>query len=85
MTNDQFQIRHSLVIRNFPPALPEKTSTLLAMNEPPDHQPPKYTWPRYALGMVVLGIILAVIWMTFAVLKVKRERDLTPPASGQAH
>jgi len=45
--------------------------------------PPKYKWPWFALAMVVLGIVLAVVWMTFAVLKVKRERDFSAPPAGQ--
>lgn len=54
-------------------------------NPLPEDNPPqrRYQWPWIALAMVVLGIVLAVVWMTFAVLKVKRERDFNPPPAGQ--
>jgi len=43
----------------------------------------KYKWPWIALGMVILGIVLAIVWMTFAVLKVERERDFNAPPPAQ--
>jgi hypothetical protein len=53
------------------------------MNEPENDQKPRYKWPWIALAMVVLGIVLAVVWMTFAVRKVERERDFSAPPAGQ--
>lgn len=51
------------------------------MNEPTNNPPgPKYRWPWFVLAMVVLGIVLAVVWMTFAVRKVEQQRSLNPPA-----
>jgi len=42
---------------------------------------PRYKWPWIAAGMVVLGIVLAIVWMYFAVKKVERERNYAAPAS----
>ncbi|HEX9047326.1 MAG TPA: hypothetical protein VF988_09895 [Verrucomicrobiae bacterium] len=41
--------------------------------------PRRYRWPWFAAAAVLLGIVLAVVWMLFAVKKVERERDLNSP------
>ena len=50
------------------------------MNDP-DEIPPKrnYKWPQFVLAAVVLGIILAIVWMSFAVRREERERDFNAP------
>ena len=48
------------------------------MTESPEPSP-RYRWPWFAAGFVVLGIVLAVVWMSFAVKKVERERDYNAP------
>lgn len=57
----------------------------IAMSEPGDHLPkPKYRWPWFAAAAVVLAIVLAVVWMTFAVKKVERESDFSAPLPSSA-
>ncbi len=43
--------------------------------------PPKqnYKWPWFVGTALVLGIVLAIVWMSFAVRKVERERNLNAP------
>lgn len=53
-------------------------------NEPDDKMPKRhYKWPWIFWGMIVLGIILAIIWMSFAVQKVERERGVNTPVQTQ--
>jgi protein-S-isoprenylcysteine O-methyltransferase Ste14 len=44
---------------------------------------PHYRWPWFVLAMVLLGIVLAVIWMTYAVRREKEERDFSAPLPAQ--
>ena len=37
-----------------------------------------YRWPWLVLAAVVLAIVLAVVWVGFAVKKVEQQRDFTP-------
>ncbi|HSY74659.1 MAG TPA: hypothetical protein VK810_04250 [Dongiaceae bacterium] len=50
------------------------------MNEP-DEIPPKrnYKWPWFVLAAVALGIVLAIVWMSYAVHREKQERDFNAP------
>jgi hypothetical protein len=50
------------------------------VNEP-DEIPPKqnYKWPWFVAAAVALGIILAIVWMSYAALREKQERDFTAP------
>jgi F0F1-type ATP synthase assembly protein I len=41
--------------------------------EPPPR--PRYTWPWFVLAFVLLGIALAVLWMSKAVERTRRERQ----------
>jgi len=36
---------------------------------------PRYRWPWFVLGAVVLGVVLAIIWMSREVEKIRRNRD----------
>jgi len=55
------------------------------MNTPDENSPrPKYKWPWFALAALLLAIVLAIVWMTFAVKKVERERDFSAPLPGSA-
>lgn len=50
------------------------------MNDPGENLPKQnYQWPWFALAAAVLGIVLAIVWMYFAVKKVERERDFSAP------
>ncbi|HEX3626926.1 MAG TPA: hypothetical protein VH280_16070 [Verrucomicrobiae bacterium] len=40
---------------------------------------PRYKWPRYVLAGVIIFLVAAVVWMTFEVHKLKRERDFSAP------
>jgi hypothetical protein len=43
-----------------------------------------YLWPWLVGAAVVLGIALAIVWMSFAVKKVERERDVNAPLPSSA-
>jgi hypothetical protein len=42
---------------------------------------PPYKWPRFVLAAVVLGAVLAVIWMSFAVRRLREYRNPNLPPS----
>jgi hypothetical protein len=50
----------------------------LQMSEP-NENPRRYKWPWFVLAAVALGIVLAIVWMSFAVHREKRERDFNAP------
>lgn len=55
------------------------------MNEPgASLPPPNYKWPWLALAAVLLAVVLAIVWMTFAVKKVEQERDFSAPMPDSA-
>ncbi len=55
------------------------------MNESEDNAPkPNLKWPWFAAAAVLLGIVMAVIFMTFAVKKVESERDFSAPLPSSA-
>jgi hypothetical protein len=41
--------------------------------------PRRYRWPWLVAAAVALGLVLAVIWVAFAVKTVERERDYNAP------
>ena len=45
------------------------------MNE----KPRRYRWPWFVLAAFVLFVLLAIVWMSFAVRTVEQERDLNTP------
>ena len=53
------------------------------MNEPKE-KPRQYKWPWFVAMMVLLGIALAIVWVSFAVKKVERERDANAPLPNSA-
>jgi hypothetical protein len=53
------------------------------MNEP-NENPRRYQWPWFAAAAVALGVALAILWMSFAVKKVERERDVNAPLPDSA-
>ena len=50
-----------------------------AMNNP-NESPRRYRWPWLVAAAVALGLALAIVWVSFAVKKVERERDVITPA-----
>jgi bacteriorhodopsin len=55
------------------------------MSDPADNLPkPTYKWPWFAAAAAVLAIVLAIVWMTFAVKKVESERDFSAPLPSSA-
>ena len=48
------------------------------MNEP-DEMPRRYRWPWFVLAAVVLAVVLAVIWMSYAVKRERQQRDFSAP------
>jgi bacteriorhodopsin len=46
--------------------------------------PHRYKWPWFALAAVVLAVTLAVVWVSFAVKKVERERGVDAPVPAGA-
>lgn len=39
---------------------------------------PRYRWPWFVLGGVVLGAVLAVLWMSAEVQRVRQQRQPNP-------
>ena len=55
------------------------------MNEPDDNRPkPNYQWPWFVLAAVVLGVVLAVVWMSYAVKRERQQRDFSAPLPSSA-
>ena len=60
-----------------------KTETV--MNKAGEYPPKRnYQWPWIVGAVVVLGIALAIVWMSFAVRKVERERSVNAPLPNSA-
>lgn len=50
------------------------------MNESGNELPkPTYKWPWFVLAAVVLGVVLAVVWMSYAVKHERDQRDFSAP------
>jgi hypothetical protein len=44
-----------------------------------DSDRPHYRWPKFLLAGVILGIVLAIIWVSFAVRNVRQTHDPFAP------
>jgi hypothetical protein len=52
----------------------------------PEHAPrPQYRWPWFVAAAVVLAIVLAVLWMSKEVQRIKRIREANPPPRTAIH
>jgi hypothetical protein len=50
------------------------------MNEPNETLPQRrYLWPWFVLAAFVLAVVLAVVWMSFAVKREREQRDYSAP------
>lgn len=47
--------------------------------------PQNYRWPWFVLAMVLLGIVLAIVWMSYAVHREREERNFSAPLPTQGH
>jgi hypothetical protein len=41
---------------------------------------PRYTWPWFVLAGLILAILLAVLWMSIEVRRMRQIRELNSPA-----
>jgi hypothetical protein len=46
--------------------------------------PRRYKWPWFVLAAFLLSVVLAVLWMSFEIRKVERERNMNAPLPGNA-
>jgi len=44
-----------------------------------EEKPRRYRWPWFVLAAFVVFVLLAIVWMSFAVRSVKRERNFNAP------
>ena len=64
---------------------PDSCDTPIAMNEPGDNLPKQhYKWPWFVLAAVVLAVVLAVVWMSYAVKHERDQRDFSAPLPSSA-
>lgn len=48
-------------------------------NPDDDQKTPPLKWPKFALAAVILFLLLAIFWMSVAVNKLHRERQIDAP------
>jgi hypothetical protein len=48
------------------------------MNEP-NENPRRYQWPWFVAAAVILAVVLAVVWMGFAVKHERDQRNFSAP------
>jgi len=41
--------------------------------------PQRYRWPWFVLAAFLLGVVLAIVWMSYAVHRERQERDVNAP------
>jgi hypothetical protein len=56
-----------------------------AMSDPapqtkPESEKPSYTWPWFVLAAFLLAVLLAVLWMSSEVRRMRQIRELNAPA-----
>jgi hypothetical protein len=47
-----------------------------------NENPRRHQWPWFVLAAFLLAVALAIVWMSFAVHREKKERDLNAPLPG---
>jgi hypothetical protein len=63
---------------------PQIKIRILIMTDEPKENPRRYKWPWFVLAMVLLGVVLAIVWMSYAVHREKQERNFNAPISAGA-
>jgi hypothetical protein len=58
---------------------PPQTAAILVRVDDLNEPAPRYRWPWFVLAAVVLGVVLAIVWMGFAVHRERQERDVNAP------
>ena len=48
-----------------------------------NEKPRRYRWPWFVLAAFLVGVTLAILWMSFAVHRLERERDVNAPLPGR--
>ena len=48
------------------------------MSDPKENSQ-RYQWPWFVLAALLLAVVLAIVWMSFAVHREKAERDVNAP------
>ena len=54
-----------------------RTGDTIIRMEDQNENPPCYRWPWFVLAAVLLFVVLTVVWVSFAVKKVERERNVS--------
>jgi len=49
-----------------------------------NEKPPRYRWPWFVLAAFLLGVVLAVLWMTYAIRRERQQRDVNAPLPAAA-
>jgi len=50
----------------------------IEMNES-NENPRRYKWPWFVLAAVLLFVVLTIVWMSFAVMRERQEREFNAP------
>jgi len=49
-----------------------------------NENPRRYQWPWFVLAAVLVFVVLTIVWVSFAVKKVERERNFNAPVPAGA-
>jgi len=60
---------------------PQTVATIIRMDDQ-NRNPPRYRWPWFVLAAFLLGVVLAIVWMSYAVHRERQERDMNAPLPG---
>ena len=49
-----------------------------------NENPRRYQWPWFGLAAVLVFVVLTIVWVSFAVKKVERQRNFNAPVPATA-
>ena len=49
------------------------------MTNEPEASPRRHKWPWFVLAAFILGVVLAVLWISYAVHAERKQRDFSEP------